>query len=140
MEESEIVFGLSLPSGADAAVALEPGEEALDFPAPFVAAQLASIDLAALVGGVLGCDELDAPLCELVDEFLTAESSVADQLAGDLLEGLLDDFGGEGDVVFGAICNANGDWQTSAVCNRHDLRRMAGTTASDFGAPFLAAA
>lgn len=140
MHKAEEVLGFSFPAGVDAAIALEPGEEALDFPTPLVASELAPIDLAILVRGVLGRDQFDTLLIELVREFLAAEASVPDELVGNLIECLIDYFSDEDAVVSGSISDANGDRKTSAVCNRHDLRRIAGTASSDFGSPFLAPA
>jgi hypothetical protein len=42
------------------------------------------------------------------------------------------------DVVSRTRPDANGERKTIAVCKRHDLRRIAGTTLSDRWAPFFA--
>jgi hypothetical protein len=44
----------------------------------------------------------------------------------------------EGDVVSRTICDANGERKTSAVCERHDLGRIAGAALTDAGPPFFA--
>src|SRR6185436_19507559 len=78
---------------------------------------------------------------EPLREWIAIESFVADQLRRDFfLESRVEDVVDEAEVVFGAISDANGERKTSAVCNRHDLRRIAGTASSDAGPPFLAPA
>jgi hypothetical protein len=46
----------------------------------------------------------------------------------------------EDHVVSTTICDANGDRKTSAVCKRHDLRRIAGAALPDGRSPFFAGA
>ena len=70
---------------------------------------------------------------------MTVERLVGDQLRWEVLderfvEGLVD----KGDVMSRPISDSNGERKTSAVCKRHDLRRIAGTAASDAGPPFFA--
>ena len=59
------------------------------------------------------CNQLDVYGFEFSGESLTAEALIADTLA---------------------------DRKTNAVCNRHDLRRIAGTATPDFRSRFFAPA
>lgn len=140
MKEAKVVCRLSVPACVDSSIALQPSKQALDLPASFVTTQLASIDLAVLVPRLFWRDELDVARVELVGELLTAEALVADQFVRDFVKRFVDYFPDEDAVVLRPSCDANGDRKTSAVCNRHDLCRKAGTTSSDFGSPFLAPA
>jgi len=143
LQEAEEILGLVVPAECDSAEALQPGEEAFDFPAAAIATKRPAILLpAARPGsGALGRDELYAATGEPLRERVAIESFVADQLRRDFfLEGRVEDVVDEAEVVFGAISDAYGERKTSAVCNRHDLRRIAGTASSDAGPPFLAPA
>ena len=142
LQEAEEVLGLVVPAECDSTEALQPGEKAFDLPAATVATKGPAILLpAARPGsGALGRDELDAAASEPLRERVAVESLVTDQLRRDFLEGGVEDVVDEADVVLRAISNAYGERKTSAVCNRHDLRRIAGTASSDAGPPFLAPA
>lgn len=129
-----------VPAQGDAAKAFEPGKQPLDEPAALVAAQGSAVLLAAAVRRVVRCDELDiALLAQTLSEFVAVECLVGDQLLRQVLgDGLVESLVDEGDVVSRTICDANGERKTSAVCKRHDLRRIAGAALADAEPPFLA--
>src|SRR5689334_17662546 len=82
MKKPEGDLGLQLPARDDAAVADQPGEQALDLPAALVAAQRATILGLATLGSV-GRDELDAVLVlKLQVERIAVVRAVANQLFG----------------------------------------------------------
>jgi hypothetical protein len=62
MEQSKEILGLGLPARRESSPSLQPGEEALDFPASLVAAEFAAILLAEalMVAGTFGRDEVNA--------------------------------------------------------------------------------
>ena len=120
---------------------LEPGEEALDFPAPFVAPEGP-----AVLGQIhpvppMGRDQFNLERCEGTVERVAVVGGVADdavrvvsEKAG--IQGLFDELGfvrrGRGD--------GNGDRKTSAVCQGHDLGALAALRLADVAPLFLALA
>jgi hypothetical protein len=142
MHEAEVGVGLVLPASGDASELLEPSEESLDLPTPLVTAQRPSILPALMAVAALGGDQLDVTLvAQAVCQLLAVEGLVSDQLRREVfderfVEGLVD----QSDVVSRPISDSNGERKTSAVCKRHDLRRIAGTAAPDAGSPFFAGA
>ncbi len=142
VEQAEKVLGLEVPTSSKTAPALEPGEEPLDLPAAFVAAERAAILLAAagVLAAALGCDELDAALfCEAELKRCTVPRLVANQSRRQVVhESSVESSLGEHTVESGSICNSDSEWKTMAVCNRHDLCRLAGAAAADAGPPFFA--
>jgi len=147
VNEAEEVLGFSIPPRVDPSELLQPSEETLDLPALAIATKSTAVLLALRTfpssrrAVANWRHELDVAHGQLVGKLGAVETSVGDQLFREFfdeggVEGLLD----EGDVVAGAICDANGERKTSAVCKRHDLRRIAGTASSDAAPPFLAPA
>lgn len=141
MQESEEVLGLALPTCDDAAVAHEPGEEALDLPAPLVPTELPAV-LRLLPLGAIGRDELGAELTlELGVERVAVVGAVADQSLGDFFDEprveRVDD-----ELALSALttCNPHGDRKAIAVCHCHDLGRLAAASDPNIRAPLFAPA
>jgi hypothetical protein len=60
LDEAEEVLGVAVPAIRDAAIVEEPGEEALDLPAPDVATQCSAVlRLLPPALGTMRCDQLD---------------------------------------------------------------------------------
>ena len=142
LDEAQEVLRVALPARDQASVVVKPGKEPLDLPTPFGAPQGTTVlrDVAS-IPAVRG-DQLDLALPEepLV-QGVAVVGPVADQPANDVgekrvVESLFD----EGDLVRRSTCNANGDWKTDRVCDRHDLGSLAALRLSDGRAPFLAPA
>jgi len=87
LEEAEEVLGVSFVAGDQAAEVLEPGEQALDLPAPAIAAQrpaVLSLEFAALE---VRSDELDPPLlAQPLIEPVAVVGAIADQSLGGEVE------------------------------------------------------
>src|SRR5512134_3624167 len=87
LEEAEEVLGVSLVAGDESAEVLEPGEEALDLPAPAVAAEGTAVLGLELAAPEVGRDELDASLLPQPRiEAVAVVGTVADQSVGGVLE------------------------------------------------------
>ena len=124
----------------DTTKVLQPSEQPLDFPAPFVAAQ----DSTVLGGGLdpigtVRCDQFDALALERSVQFIAVVGLVPDQSLrgiGDkpVFNSILD----KGDFMWRSRCNVYGDRKTMAVCHSHDLRTFAPLGLSHCEAPFFA--
>lgn len=140
MKEGQEVLRLVFPTCDESAKLFEPSEQAFDFPTTLVAPHSTSVLSASDAVGPLGGNQFDVTLfTQPLGQRVTVEGLVADQVWWKrvgycFVESLLD----KGDVVSRTISNANGERKTSAVCKRHDLRRIAGTALSDGGSPFFA--
>ena len=88
VDEAEEVLGVVFPAGGEAAVAEEPREEALDLPAPIVAAQgPAILGLGPLAGAPMGSDQLDPSFfLKALVERIAVISSVSNKAIGCVLE------------------------------------------------------
>jgi len=140
VNEAEEVLGVPIISDDEPSEVMEPGEQALDLPTALVASEWAAIlglDLAALV---VWSDQLDtAQVPESLVQDVTVVGLVANQAVDEVgqkcvAESLFD----ERRLVRRSTCDANGDWKTCCVCNRHDLGALAPLGFSDGSAPFLA--
>ena len=142
VEEAEEVFGLEVPASREPAPAFEPGEEALDFPAALVAAEGAAVLLASALdaAAALGSDELDAALVgESASERAAVPGAVGDQSRRQLsYESSVESSLGEHTVESVSSINIDSDRKTMAVCNCHDLGRIAGAAFPDARPPFFA--
>lgn len=138
-EEAEVVLSLPLPPRSDSSKLLQPGEEAFDLPATSVAAERATILLAPAVG-LDRCDELDVALTVQSACMLGAVPGlVADQSRGQLShERSIERSVGEYDVVSVSSRNSDREWKTIAVCDCHDLGRLACAAPPDLCAPLFA--
>ena len=138
-EESEIILSLPLPPRGDSSKLLQPGEEAFDLPATSVPTERATI-LLALAVGLDRCDELDVALMvQRPHMFGAVPGLVADQSRGQLShERSIERSVGEYDVVSVSSRNSDREWKTIAVCDCHDLGRLACATTPDLCAPLFA--
>jgi hypothetical protein len=135
------ISSVPLIPGDESPRVLQPGKEAFDFPAAFIAAQGTSILREVDSVRPMRRDELDATRGERLIEAITVIRGVPNQplrivreKAG--VQRLLDELRfvrrGRGD--------GNGERKTSAVCNGHDLGPLAALRFADMPAFFLALA
>lgn len=135
------IGGAPLIAGHESPRVLQPGKEAFDFPAAFIAAQGPSILREVDPIRPMRRDELDPAGGQSLIESVAVIRGVADQALGVVgekarVQRLLDELrfvrrrGGDG----------NGDRKTSAVCNGHDLGPFAPLGLADVAAFFLALA
>ena len=81
LNESEEVLGVVFPTDEETALPLDPGEEALDEPAPRVTAEPSSIlreRLSAI--GAMRCNHLDALSSQLLVQRVAVVGAVTDQI------------------------------------------------------------
>src|SRR5262245_48265664 len=145
VHEAQEVLSFSIPADGDSSKLLEPREESFHLPAPTIATKRSAILLSEARcpnPAAQRCDQLDSALTlETLGQRPAVECFVANQLSRELFdEGGVERLLDEGAVVLGARRDASGERKTSAVCKRHDLCRLAGTTSTDTGPPFLAPA
>ena len=129
-----------LMAAEDTAKVLQPSEQPLDLPAPFVAAQGPTVlgrrlDPIAAVRG----DQLDTLLLKRGVQFVAVTGFVANHSfrgIGDkpVLESIRD----KGDFMRRSRCNVYGDRKTISVCYSHDLRTFAPLGCSHAEPPFFA--
>ena len=141
VEEAEEVFDVVFPSGDEAAEGVEPGEEAFDFPALAIAAQLAPVlGLAPLAA--VGSDQLDAVLGL---KFLVERVGVVRFVADEPCRKLVEEAAGEDFLDKLALCRRSaldryGEWKTVTSGDSDDLRALAPARGTDGKAPFFALA
>ena len=142
MKEGEEVFGLVFPASGETTPTFEPGEEAFDLPTAFVSAQRPSVLFAVAlpIATPLWSNELNAALLGKP----TAESAAVPRFVGNqsrrqfFHESSVESSLGEHTVVSVSSFNKDSEWKTMAVCNCHDLCRLAGTAFPNAGPPFFA--
>ena len=143
LDKAEEVDGVPLPTIGEPPVVEQPGEQALDLPAPDIAAQRSAI-LGRPPPAVraMGGDQLDSSLlAEPRIERIAVVSSVANKAIGCVLEkAIVDRLFDERDFVRRSTGNPCGDRKTMAVCDCHDLGPLAALGLPDGGPPFLAPA
>jgi hypothetical protein len=141
LEHAEKVGFMIFPAAHQSAEVVEPGEEALDFPAAAITAQFTAV-LGSFSKAIVPvrCDEPDAVfLSEALVERIAVIRAVADHSLGlGLGEALLD--GGFDELGFmrRSAGDAAGDRKTMAVCDRHDFAAFAAASWADSSAPFFA--
>jgi len=141
LEHAEEIALVISPAADESAEIVAPGKEALDFPAPTVAAQLATV-LCVLAAAIVLVrrDESDAvPLSEALIERIAVLGAVADDSfwVGSreaLRDGGLDQFR----FMRPSAGDAAGDRKTMAVCDRHDFTAFSSASRADSSAPFFA--
>src|ERR1700686_1457848 len=141
LEHAEEISLVIFPAADQSAEIVEPGKEALDFPAPAVATQLAAV-LGALAAAVVlvGRDEPDTVfLPEALIERISVVGAVADHSfwfdpRETLREGGFDEFA----FMRRSAGDAAGDRKTMAVCDRHDFTAFSSASRADSSAPFFA--
>jgi hypothetical protein len=130
-----------LPAAYESAEIVEPGKEALDFPAAAVATQFAAI-LSAFAAAIVLVrrDQPDAMfLPEALIQRVTVVGAVADHSfwfgpRETLLDGSFDEFA----FMRRSAGDAAGDRKTMAVCDRHDFTAFSSASRADSSAPFFA--
>ena len=141
LEHAEEIGFVIFPAADQSAEIVEPGKEALDFPAPTVAAQFAAV-LGALATAVvlMGRDEPDAVfLPEALIERIAVVGAVADHsLWFGSREALRDGGFDEFRFMRRSAGDAAGDRKTMAVCDRHDFTAFSSASRADSSAPFFA--
>ncbi len=131
---------MSIVSDDEAAVVVKPCKQALDLSTAPVAPKRPTVLALAPATREIRRDELDPALLE--KPFVQAVAVVGlvpDQTVDRLgkkcvVESLFD----ERDLVRRSTCDANGDWKTERVCDRHDLGSLAALRLPDGSAPFFA--
>jgi hypothetical protein len=141
LEHAEEIGFVIFPAADQSAEIVEPGKEALDFPAPTVATQFAAVLGALAVAVVLvRGDEPDAVfLPEALIERITVVGAVADHplwfgSCEALRNGRFDEFA----FMRRSAGDAAGDRKTMAVCDRHDFTAFSSASRADSSAPFFA--
>jgi len=141
LEHAEEVGFVILPPVHESSEVVEPGEEALDFPAAAVATQFAAV-LSVLAAAIVLVrrDQPDAMfLPEALIERIAIVGAVADHSfwlgsRETLLDGGFDEFG----FMRRSAGDAAGDRKTMAVCDRHDFTAFSSASRADSSAPFFA--
>ena len=138
LEHAEEIALVIFPAADESTEIVEPGKEALDFPAP---TQFAAIlGALATVVVLVGRDEPDAVfLPKALIERIAVIGTVADHSFGfgareTLLDGGFDEFG----FMRRSAGDAAGDRKTMAVCDRHDFTAFPSASRADSSAPFFA--
>ena len=141
LEHAEEIGFAIFPAADQSAKIVEPGKEALDFPAPTVATQFAAV-LGALAAAVVlvGRDEPDAVLLpQALIERIAVVGAVADHSfwfgsRETLRDGRFDELA----FMRRSAGDAAGDRKTMAVCDRHDFTAFSSASRADSSAPFFA--
>src|SRR6266568_6689577 len=135
LDKSEEVLGVVFPADEDAALPLNPSEEAFDEPAPHVAAEAAAILGRWLAPvGAMRRDHLDAVLAQLLIQWIAVVSAIADQvlrLGFDhvKVEAQLH----QTHLMMVRRVRADREGQSMAINNRHDFHAFPALRRSDFG-------
>lgn len=139
VQKSQVVLGLPLPSRGDASKPLQPGEQPLDLPPATVSTKRSTV-LLPLAVALDRRDELDVALTGQGAYVLGAVPRlVADQSRGELIhESSIERSIGEYDVVSVSTRNNDSEWKTIAVCDCHDLGRLACPAFPNVRAPLFA--
>ena len=141
LEHSEEIALVIFPAADEPAEIVEPGKEALDFPAAAVTAQFAAV-LGTLAAAVVlvGRDEPDAVfLPEALIERIAVVGAVADHSFWfGSCEALGDSGFDEFRFMRRSAGDAAGDRKTMAVCDRHDFTAFSSASRADSSAPFFA--
>lgn len=132
---------MPFPASDDAAVIVEPGEEAFDFPATAEATQHATILRRRLPAiRLVRRDEFDAvPRPQELIERVAVVRAVTDQLRGERGREALRERGfDKGGFIWRSADHVDGDRKTMAVADRHDFAALTASSRSDGRAPFFA--
>ena len=140
MEETEEVLGVVFIPHARTTEVIEPGEQALDFPAALIAAQGPAVLCFENSVSAVWRDQFNAAfLPEPAGQRIAVVGSVADETLGHLAEEtVVERLFDESDLVRRSTCNGYRDRKTRAVCNGHDLGALAFLGFPDGRPPFWA--
>jgi hypothetical protein len=129
-----------LPTGQNPPELVQPCEQTLDLPSPFVSTQRTTIlsrrsDTSFPVRG----DYLNPVGGELFIERITVVGTIPDKSLGqshgdNLIDGSFD----KGDFMWASRIRVHGEWKTCSVRNGHELRTFAALGLSHFAPPFFA--
>jgi hypothetical protein len=135
------IFGVAFPADHDAAVVMQPREQAFDFPATAITPQRTAI-LGPSSGacGSVWCNHLyGVVLHQPLIEAVAVVGAIADQPFGEVGEESLfecgfDEFG----FMRRSAGHVHGERKTMAVADRHDFAALTASSRADGGAPFFA--
>ena len=134
LDKAEEVLGVVLPAHEDAALPLNPGEEALDEPASRLTAEPSSILRGHLAVGAMWRNHLDAVASQLLVQGIAVVGAVADQilrLGFDHVE--VEAELHQAHFVMVGRMRADRKWQAMAIDDRHDFHTFSAPRRSDFG-------
>ncbi len=143
VHEAEEVFCVALVACDESPVVLKPRKEPLDPPAtPHATKRAAILSVRARAVVAVPSDQLDsALLSQALVQSVAVVGPVTDQaLGGGCEKPVVDRLLYEGDLMGRCACDSDGDGETRAVCNGHDLGALAPLRLPDARAPFLASA
>ena len=133
---------MTFPTTGQAAKVLQPGEQALNMPAPQVAPEGTAILGAFAFVFAVGCNQLHSVCAsQPLVQRITVVRPVANQALGQggnmaLAQSIFDQFR----LMRRSACNPHGERKTMAVRNCHDLAPFAAACWTNTIAPFLAPA
>lgn len=140
MDKGVEMINMTIPSGDDAFVFVQPREQAFNLPSSAVTPEPSPIlrrgpDAIALVRG----DQLNALGSEALIERITVVGTIPDKSSRSshgegFIEGSLD----KGDFMWRSRSRMHGEWKTRSVCNNHELRTLAPLGLAHCEAPFFA--
>ena len=141
LQHAEEIGFVIFPTTHQSAEVVEPGEEALDFPAAAIAAQFAAVlgARAATIPLVRGDESNAVFLPKTLVQRIAVVGPVSDHSfrlgsREALLDGSLDELG----FMRRSAGDAAGDRKTMAVCDRHDFTAFSAASRADSSAPFFA--
>lgn len=142
VEHAQVIRSAMLPSRCDSSHSLQPSEQALNFPSALVTTECATVLLAPARAQTpsLRRDQFDVAFFgETISQRFAVPCLVRDQSRRQFFhESRIERSVGEHTVVSGSIINIDSEWKAIAVCNCHDLCRIAGAAPADARSFFLA--
>ncbi len=137
----EEIIWVAFPADYDAAIVMQPREQAFDFPSTAIAPQRAAIlGQSSGARGSVWCDHLDAVVVhQPLIEAIAVVGAVTDQPFGEVgeesvFEGGFDEFC----FMRRSAGHVHGERKTMAVADRHDFAAFAAASRADSRAPFFA--
>ena len=141
MNHPEEIFWFSFPAHHDATIVVQPGEQALDFPAASIASQRPAIlRQSSGAHGVMRGDHFHAVvLAQALIKPVAVVGAIADQSRREIpeeapLESGFDELG----FMRRSTGHVQGERKTMAVANRHDFAALTASSRANGGAPFFA--
>ena len=136
----EIVW-IAFPADHDAAIVMQPREQAFDFPSTAIAPQPAAIlGQSSGANGTVWCNHFDAVVVhQPFIEAVTVVGAIANQTLGEVGEESLFQRGfNEFGFMRRSAGHVYGERKTMAVADRHDFAALTASSRTDGGAPFFA--
>src|SRR4029077_12536019 len=141
VKHREEIFWVAFPADHDAAIVMQPREQAFDFPSTAIAPQPAAIlGQSSGANGTVWCDHRDAVVVHSsFIEAVAVVGAVANQPFREvgeesLFEGGFDEFG----FMRRSAGHVHGERKTMAVADCHDFAALTASSRADGGAPFFA--